>query len=205
MDDLGAWDATRLRACQLAAGMAHWAQSKLPRRVARWTDEYEARAFGEGFQRAGISTVLVETGALPGDPEKELLRTHLTHLLLSTLASLADGSWQQADPQWYHDLPDNHTVDHDLHLTGGTVVVDGREHRADVALLFQDPVARTGPALAELGDLGTATALERIDCTGAWIVLTPQNERSPGAVAPEDFVVVELRKDGPDGPITAAY
>ena len=199
------WAPVRARARQLAATMAAGALDALPNRVARWSEEYEPRAFGECFQRAGTSTVLVETGALPGDPDKEQLRTYLSALLLTTFDRIADGSWEQTDPAVYHDLPLNHSVLHDLHLTGGTVVVGGRETRADVALLFDDPVAHEAPRLAELGDLGTATALETEDCTGRLIVITAQDRRSPGAVAPEDRVRIEVREDGPRGGVTAEY
>jgi hypothetical protein len=199
------WVPVRARARQLAATMAAGALDALPNRVARWSEEYEPRAFGECFQRAGTSTVLVETGALPDDPDKEQLRTYLSALVLTTFDRIADGSWEQTDPAVYHDLPLNHSVLHDLHLTGGTVVVGGRETRADVALLFDDPVARDAPRLAELGDLGTATALETEDCTGRLIVITAQDKLSSGAVAPEDRVRIEVREDGPQGRVTAEY
>ena len=205
IDQQDTWDPVRERAGRLAATMAAATLEILPNRVARWSDEYDPRAFGERFQRAGTSTVLVETGALPDDPEKERLRTHLAALLLTTFDRLADGGWEEIDPAVYHGLPLNHAVLHDLHLTGGTAVVDGRETPADVALLFDDPVARKGPRLAELGDLGQATTLETVDCTARWIVVTPQDDKSPGTVAPEDRVHVEVRKDGPEGPIAAEY
>jgi hypothetical protein len=199
------WAPVRSRARRLAATLAAAALDALPNRVARWNEEYEPRAFGECFQRAGTSTVLVETGALPDDPDKERLRTHLSTLILTTFDHVADGSWEQIDPAIYHDLPLNHSVPHDLHLTGGTAVIDGRETPADVALLFDDPVAHEAPRLAELGDLGAATALERVDCTGRWIVITAQGKRSPGAVAPEDRIRIEIREDGPRGRVTAEY
>ncbi len=199
------WAPVRARARQLAATMAAAALDALPGRVARWSEEYEPRAFGECFQHAGTSTVLVETGALPDDPDKERLRTYLSTLFLTTFDRMADGSWEQTDPEVYHDLPLNHSVLHDLHLTRGTVVVGDRETPADVALLFDDPVAHEAPRLAELGDLGTATALETVDCTGRWVIVTAQSKRSPGAVAPEDRVRIEIRKDGPLGPVVAEY
>ncbi len=205
IDERDTWDPVRDRARRLAATMAAVTLERVPNRVARWTDEYEPRAFGERFQRAGTSTVLIETGALPNDPEKEHLRTHLVALLLTTFDRLADGRWQETDPSVYRGLPLNHTVLHDLHLTGGTAVVNGRETPADVALLFDDPVARKGPRLAELGDLGKATALETVDCAGRWIMVTAQDEKSPGTVAPEDRVHVEIREDGPKGRIAAEY
>ena len=76
---------------------------------------------------------------------------------------------------------------------------------ADVALLFDDPVAHEAPRLAELGDLGTATALETVDCTDRWVIVTAQSERSPSAVAPEDRVRIKIRDDGPGGRVTAEY
>ncbi len=198
------WPPTRDRARRLAAVMAAGLREAMPRQVARWTDEFDPRAFGEHMQMAGTSTVLVEAGALPDDPEKEALRRHYGTLLLLALDAVATERWTGADPNDYDHLPLNHAVDHDVHVVGGTVMVAGREVLADVALSFDDPVARTGARLAELGDLGGAMTLERVDARGKWLVLTPQRERSPGVIAPEDRVVAELR-DGPEGPTIRAF
>lgn len=205
VDPEGTWDPVRSRARLLASTMISAALEMLPHRVARWSDEFEARAFGEYLQRAGTSTVLVEAGALPDDPEKERLRRHLTALLLTALDAVASSTWEAADTAVYHGLPLNRSVDHDLHLTGGKVVVGDHQFMADVAVLFEDPVARTGARLAEVGDLGGAEAITRQDCTGRWVVVRPRSPDGSGPIAPEAPVRIEVREDGPSGPVVATY
>ena len=205
VDHEGTWDHVRSRARLLASTMIAEAAELLPDRIARWSDEYEVRAFGEYMQRVGTSTVLVEAGALPGDPEKQRLRRHLTAVLLAALDAVAGSAWEAADPAIYDESPLNWPVDHDLHLTGGTVVVGDHQFLGDVAVVFEDPVARVGTRLAEVGDLGATTALARHDCTGRWVVIQPGSSDAPGTLAPENPIRVEVREEGPSGPVLATY
>jgi len=205
VDHEGTWDPVRSRARLLASTMITEAAELLPERVARWSDEYDARAFGEYMQRVGTSTVLVEAGALPGDPEKQRLRRHITAVLLSALDTVAGSAWEAADPAVYDELPLNWPVDHDLHLTGGTVVVGDHQFLGDVAVLFENPVAHVGARLAEVGDLGETTSLARHDCSGRWVVIQPASPDAASTLAPETPVRVEVREEGPSGPVVATY
>jgi hypothetical protein len=55
-------------------------------------------------------------------------------------------------------------------LLGGRVVMPGGEsYRADVAILFEDAVARTGPVYGEIGDLTGVGAVTTIDATGLFL------------------------------------
>ena len=76
-------------------------------RVARYSEAYEPRAFGEYMQAAGTSTVLLETGTLPGDPEKQRLRALNVLALAAALDAIATGRYRSADVRVYHALPGN--------------------------------------------------------------------------------------------------
>ena len=54
--------------------------------------------------------MLVESGALPGDPEKQRLRALNVVALLSALDAIATGHYRQADPRAYERLPGNGRV-----------------------------------------------------------------------------------------------
>lgn len=204
-DPGGTWTPTRSRARALAAFMAGLALQEHPGAVARWTDEYEPRAFGEHCQTAGAATVLVETGAVRGDPEKQRLVSDLAGLLIATLRAIATGSYEAAPLEHYDALPLNHSVDHDLQLVGATVSFAGREMAADVGLLFDDPVARTGPRVAGLGDLGEASCLDRRDCRGNWVVIRARSSGGQSVLGPEQPVSIELREGSADGPVTESW
>ncbi len=204
-DPSAGWNPVRTRAATLAASMAETALAAHPAAVARWTDEYEPRAFGEWFQTSDCATVLVETGAIPGDAEKQQLSGDLAALLIGTMTAIADGSWQAGGTDSYHALPLNHSVDHDLQLVGGTLSFRGRNLAADLGIIFDDPVARTGPRIAELGDLGSATALDRRDCRDHLVVLETGKDNARATLAPEIPVSDELHRGGEDGPVTARW
>ena len=76
-------------------------------------------------------------------------------------------------------------------------MVGDHQFMADVALLFEDPVARVGARLAEMGDLREAAAITQQDCTGRWVVVQPGSPDAPPSppetLAPEASVRVEVR------------
>ncbi|HJR54026.1 MAG TPA: hypothetical protein VJ982_09950, partial [Gemmatimonadota bacterium] len=132
-------------------------------------DSFTPRAFGDNMQRWGTSTVLIESGALPGDPQKQELRRLNVLVILAALESIADGSLGSASSAAYDDLPMNVAITNDLVLRGGMVVMGGGAHPLDVAIVYDDAVARTGPRYGEIGDLADARALESVDVTGLYI------------------------------------
>ena len=192
----------RQRARLLAARVAEGLAEEIPGRVARWDDSWEPRAFGERMQESGTSTVLVESGALPDDPEKERLRRVTCGALLGALGAIAGDLVDGSDPEPYDALPDNVLVDHDLHLLGG-IVRRGPEDpgtRADVALVWADPVARKGLRLVEVGELGEATTLEVAEYPGCHLDIEGPVTLGPGAA-----VTITVRRDESDGGVVARY
>jgi len=154
------------------------------------------------MQESGTSTVLVESGALPDDPEKERLRRVTCGALLGALGAIAGDLVDGSDPEPYDALPDNVLVDHDLHLLGG-IVRRGPEDpgtRADVALVWADPVARKGLRLVEVGELGEATTLEVAEYPGCHLDIEGPVTLGPGAA-----VTITVRRDESDGGVVACY
>ena len=114
--------------------------------------------------------MLIESGALPDDPEKQQLRRLNVLAILAALESIADGSLETASTAPYDDLPMNVEITNDLLLVGGQVVMgDGATYPLDVAIVYDDPVARTGPRYGEIGDLAGVRALEVMDVTGLYL------------------------------------
>ena len=138
--------------------------------IARYDDSFAPRAFGDNMQRWGTSTVLIESGALPDDPQKQELRRLNVLAILAALASIADGSLETASTAPYDDLPMNVEITNDLLLIGGQVVMaGGATYPLDVAIEYDDAVARTGPRYGEIGDLDGVRALETVDVTGLYL------------------------------------
>jgi hypothetical protein len=165
---------TRLRARQVAATIAEVLAPEIPDRIARYDDDFNPRAFGDLMQRSGTSTVLIESGALPSDPQKQRLRALTVAAILSALDAIATESYRRADPLRYERLPVNERIETDLLVLGGRLVMGrGPPITADLALAFDDPVARVGPQLLEVGDLGGEVALDTLDASGLFIHPAP--------------------------------
>ncbi len=164
----GSYNATRERARTMAAAIARALHPVLDNRLARYDDTFNPRAFGDLMQRWGTSTVLIESGALPGDPEKQQLRALNVAAILTALYQLTPMA-EAPSPGSYERLPFNTDIDFDLLLRGGTVVTPAGAFRLDLGLQYDDPLRKRGLRLAEVGDLGTATALDTLDTSGRFI------------------------------------
>jgi hypothetical protein len=186
----------RSRARLVAATIAQTLDEEIAGRIARYDDTFNPRAFGDLMQQWGTSTVLIESGALPGDPEKQRLRAINVAALLATLDAIATGAYASADPGAYESLPGNRGGASDVLMLGGELVLPGKPPlRADVALVFDEPVARTGARIRDVGDLREMIAIDTIDARGLFLhprdtSLTRQEGDvwlRPGAVAAFDL------------------
>ena len=163
----------RSRARLLAAGIAAALATEIPGRVAKYDDTFNPRAFGDLMQQWGTSTVLIESGALPDDPQKQRLRALNAAAILGALDAIATRAWQRADTAAYESLPFNSRVAWDVLLRGGRLVLGDSSYLADVALTYDDAVARTGPRLRDVGDLDGGEALDTLDATGLFLHPAP--------------------------------
>ncbi|MFL5580266.1 MAG: M14 family zinc carboxypeptidase, partial [Gemmatimonadaceae bacterium] len=169
-DERREYDDVRSRARLVAATLADGFARVIPGRVSKYDDAFNPRAFGDLMQQWGTSTVLIESGALPDDPQKQRLRALNVAALLDALDAIATRRYLAADPQRYEQLPYNTGGASDLLIVGGQLVVPGRPPlRADVAVNFDDAVARTGGRVRDVGDLAGAVAIDTLDATGLFV------------------------------------
>jgi hypothetical protein len=164
------YDEVRSRARLVAAVIARTLGEEIPGRIARYDDTFNPRAFGDLMQQWGTSTVLIESGALPDDPEKQRLRALNVAGLLAALDAIATGSYANADPSAYDSLPGNRGGASDVLVRGGQLVLPGMTPlRADIALTYDDALARTGPRVRDVGDLREVVAIDTIDASGLFL------------------------------------
>jgi hypothetical protein len=175
------WGPSRTRARLVAAGIARDLAGDIPGRVAKYDDAFNPRAFGDLMQTWGTSTVLIESGALPNDPDKQRLRRLNAGAIIRALDAIATKSYEMADPNDYDRLPFNTGGAYDLVVRGGQVVLPGMPPLvADVAINYDDAVARTGPRVREVGDLSAAVSIDTLDATGAFVHARPEAMTSTG-------------------------
>jgi hypothetical protein len=97
MDEKNSLTSTRLRAMSLAALLVGALGELTEDRIATYDDSFEPRAFGDNMQAWGTSTLLIESGHWPGDPERAMVRRLTFAALLTALRAIGDGSYQESD------------------------------------------------------------------------------------------------------------
>jgi hypothetical protein len=208
-DTSRAYGPVRDRARQLAALLTAGLKQLHPKRVAKYDDTFNPRAFGDLIQRWGTSTVLIESGALPDDPQKQGLRRINVMLLLSAFEAIATERYREADPNVYENLPFNRRVASDILLVGGRVVVpNGEALPLDVALVYEDPVARRGLRLGEVGDLEDVVAMDTVDVSGLYLHIASPSTLDPGdwwLISDEPVAVFVRRGAGSDAEVVMHF
>ncbi len=165
------FEGARINARLVAAGMAAVLTQQIPGRVSRYDDGFNPRAFGDLMQTWGTSTVLIESGAMPGDPEKQQLRAVNVIALLSALDAIASGRYASAAPGAYDALPMNARSAMDVIVVGASVVMPGHADpfRVDLSFNYDEPVAKLDPRVREVGDLRGVVALDTISAEGLFL------------------------------------
>jgi predicted deacylase len=173
VDEARSDSAVRTRAKHIAALIVEALGMLAPGHVAKWDDTFEPRAFGDNVQRWGTSTVLIESGAWPGDPEKMALRKLNAVALLAALRGIAEGAEMDAPRSLYEDLPFNMKLMCDLIIRNASYRAshDGPAVTVDVGINYEDEVGERGALvpmarIVELGDLRTFRGFEERDAGG---------------------------------------
>lgn len=114
---------TRENAMLVIADMFKDLDPLLPQHIGLFDDEFEPRAFGDNFQIAGTSTILIEAGGYQNDFEKQEIRKYYFGAILSGLISIAKETYKQQNQNNYFVIPKNnkqifHILIHQVRLNG---------------------------------------------------------------------------------------
>jgi hypothetical protein len=149
----------RRRAMRLGALIAKALHPFAGGHITRYDDAYEPRAFGDHFQSLGSSTLLIESGHWPHDPEKATIRKLNVVGILSGLWSVAGGAYEDADLDSYTGLPLNGSRMFDLLIRGVELRhSNGWSGTADLGVLYERYSDRA--TIKEIGDLRLYGGLE---------------------------------------------
>lgn len=169
-DEARNYNNVRSRARLVAAVIALTLEGEIPGRIAKYDDSFNPRAFGDLMQQWGTSTVLIESGALPNDPEKQRLRSLNVAGILAALDAIATGGFESVNPDAYEGLPFNTAGASDLLIRGGQLVLPGRAPMpTDIAVNYDSPLDRTRGRVREAGDLREAVAFDTLDASGLFL------------------------------------
>ncbi|MGA9118836.1 MAG: M14 family zinc carboxypeptidase [Bacteroidota bacterium] len=168
----------RVRAMRLGALVADVLGQFVGGHLATYDDSYEPRAFGDGMQTWGTSTLLIESGHWPNDPDKTFVRKLNFVALLTTIRAISNGMYQDVDLDIYRSLLPNgrrmmDVIVHQVELRHN----GGWSERVDLGLLAVPQNGRTSDfggeetlyAIKEIGDLRDFGALLDIDASARFL------------------------------------
>lgn len=168
-------NAVRERSMQLIVGMNKILQKYIPGQVARYADDHEPRGFGDNVQKWGTTLVLIESGGYVGDPEKQYIRQLNFMTILSSLGTIADGSFAKEDREKYYDIPENGKWVYDLVVRNATVRQSGKSFTADLGINRSEVNYSNATKffyyskIEDFGDLHPQYGSQELDATGLTI------------------------------------
>jgi len=155
------------KAIQIIAPLYSFLEEEIPGKIGRWKDEYEPRAAGETFQKAGVATILIEFGGYNDEASKQHVRKLNFDALLYVFGQIAFGEMhdESAAIMKYDAIPLNtkeifHIVIRNcgLRTAAGTISLDiGLNHEP------ADHSKQRCFLIADMGDLSTFSAYYEID------------------------------------------
>ena len=162
----------RNNAVKLIGNMYNVLNLFIPGHIAKYSDEYEPRAFGDNFQKWGTSTILIESGGWKNDPEKQFIRKLNYIAILSAIKSIAEENYINTSSDIYESIPFNDKYIFDVMLRN-VILKNGRDKmKVDVAINLDEFEQSEGKInffksqVADFGDLSTFYAYNDYDMSG---------------------------------------
>jgi hypothetical protein len=182
----------RLRSKRICAVMIESLAPFISGHIGRYDDTFNPRAFGDMISQWGTPVILVETGALHGRSEMDLVQLNFV-ALMSALRALANGEAERADPALYDRLPYNSTgTIFSLVIRGANIVnrsqagTSAPAFIADIAInensSFIGGQRQRRAAIQEVGDMSFVRGLSEVDARN-YFVITASGTTRPGAEA----------------------
>ncbi|MCU0343913.1 MAG: hypothetical protein MUF28_08840 [Ignavibacterium sp.] len=162
----------RGKAVKLIGNMYEALNNFIPGHIAKYSDDYEPRAFGDNFQKWGTSTILIESGGWKDDPEKQFIRKINFIALLSAFKSIAEENYANTGSKIYESIPFNDKYIFDVLLRNLTVKSGKEKIKIDIGINldeFEGPYEKKifyKSQVDDLGDLSTFYAYNDYDFEG---------------------------------------
>ena len=159
----------RQRAMQVIAGVSHDLHDIAHGRIAKYDDIYTPTAFGDTFMKLGTSSILIEAGSEPGDPQRTLPRSAMSRAIIASLTQIATESYKKHTVQEYDSLPLNKDFDgYQLLMKGISVHDTLGDYTTDIAIRRVKPTCNPEDfaddlddfRILNIGDLGDAPAIK---------------------------------------------
>ncbi len=165
----------------------------IPGHIAKYSDEFEPRAFGDNFQRLGTSTILIESGNWKNDDEKQFIRKLNFIGLLSAFKSISEDSYRKAELEAYDNIPNNEKYMLDLVIRNVKYEKNNKLYKVDIGISKKEKKLNGSgnffyeSNIEEIGDLSVYHGFEDYDFDGYSL--------HHGKLFPEEFQTLEEIKN----------
>ncbi|MBC5992242.1 M14 family zinc carboxypeptidase [Pontibacter cellulosilyticus] len=185
----------RARAMRTIVGMNEALQQLIPGHIAKYSDDYEPRAFGDNIQKWGTSVILIESGGYTGDPEKQVIRQLNFASIVSALHLIATDGYKKYALEDYYTIPENTRNLFDLVIRKVQYQQNGHTTLLDLGIMREEVELAAAPQgfyyrsnIEELGDMSVFYGYEELNGEGLTLL--------PGKVYPEAFQsIAQLTKE----------
>ncbi len=165
---------SRKQAMQLIAGINKTLQNYIPDGVGLYDDTYSYRSFGDCIQSKGISTILVESGWLPQDMEKESVRKLNFTALLTAFKIISTNNFKDYSVKDYEAIPAIDNKLFDILIKNTSINVNSKS-KVDIGIsraeyLIEHPNYYSVGQINDLGDLTSFYGFETIDAKELTVV-----------------------------------
>ncbi|MCH6233938.1 M14 family zinc carboxypeptidase [Cognataquiflexum rubidum] len=164
----------RKKAMQAIVGMTRMMDAVAPGHVGKYDDAFEPRAFGDNFQKWGTSTILIESGGYPNDPEKQYIRKLNFMIMLYAMEEIADQSFVNYSLDEYEAIPENATRLMDVMIRNLPMKKDSLSYPIDLGIRRREIDANgafyVSGGIDDLGDLSIFYGYEELDASGMEII-----------------------------------
>ena len=171
-------NSTRQVAMQVIAEMNDTLQIIIPGHVGRFDEEYEPRAFGDNFQAAGTSTILIEAGGYADDPEKQHIRKLVFISIIAGLISIAERTFSNKKVDDYFLIPENKLRHFQILLRNCRLEMNGLSYTADIGLIAKETINEDLKSVTytymvgDVGDLSGFFGYKELDCESFKLIQT---------------------------------
>lgn len=166
-------NSSRERAMQLIAGINKLLQNYIPNGVGLYDDTHSHRSFGDYIQAKGISTILIESGWLANDMEKEAIRKLNFTALIGAFQMIAETTINQYSVKEYDAIPKIDSKLFDV-LIKDVKINKESESVIDIGInrtehLLEHPNYCSKGTIDELGNLSAFYGFETVKAKGLTI------------------------------------
>ncbi len=187
----------RERSMKLIGYLFNLLNGFIPGHIAKYSDDFEPRAFGDNFTKWGTSTVLVESGGWRGDRERQFQRKINYLILLMSFKSIAEQSYDQIPLNVYESIPSNEKLMMDILYRNLKISNGDKEYLVDIGINFEEKDFDNhnkfylSGSIEDLGDLSVFSGYDDFDFSGYTIEpgkTYPTTINNPAEIEKLDYI-----------------